>query len=344
MSIVFYGAGAIGSTLAGWLSDHYELVYLFARGKNANAIKSRDLILYEMDRENSRNIPIKVITDLNEIKPPKFIVIIVKNYDLEEVAEDIHKKLGDEPIVIGLENGVENQKILPKYFSKVVYGVIMCSAWYDEPGIFGNRGKGEIILGTPTNERQELINLVRDLFILGFPTKISKRFNDAVHSKLILNNANSIFTLIDNTNLTDEKKYKIVKLFVYDFLEGIEVLKKAGYKEHKLKGFPSWKLIKLAKKIGKGLILRAFSDSIKYAWLNSMAQDMVIHKRGKSEIESLNGYFIELAEKNGVDVPINRTIYNLCKEEFAKVPFKALDIDIILNRINENLDEKINFL
>ena len=343
MSIVFYGAGAIGSNLAGWLSINYDPVYLLARGENANIIKSRGLILYEMERKNSTNIPIKVITDLNEIKPPEFIIITVKNYDLEEVARDIHEKLGDAPIVIGLQNGIENQKILPKYFSKVVYGVIMFSGWYDEPEIFGNRGKGEIILGTPTNERQELIEKVKDIFILGFPTKISKRFNDAVHSKLILNNANSIFTLIDNNNLTNEKQYKIAQLFIFTFLEGIEVLKKAGYKEYRLTGFPPWKFIKLAKKVGKGILLRAFSNSIKYAWFNSMAQDMVIHKRGKSEIESLTGYFIELAEKHGVDVPINIGLYRICKEEFAKIPFNPLDVDVVLNKINENLAEKIIF-
>ena len=219
----------------------------------------------------------------------------------------------------------------------------MFSGWYDEPGIFGNRGKGEIILGTPTNERQELIEKVKDIFILGFPTKISKRFNDAVHSKLILNNANSIFTLIDNNNLTNEKQYKIAQLFIFTFLEGIEVLKKAGYKEYRLTGFPPWKFIKLAKKVGKGILLRAFSNSIKYAWFNSMAQDMVIHKRGKSEIESLTGYFIELAEKHGVDVPINIGLYRICKEEFAKIPFNPLDVDVVLNKINENLAEKIIF-
>ena len=91
------------------------------------------------------------------------------------------------------------------------------------------------------------------------------------------------------------------------------------------------------------MLLRAFSSNIKYAWFNSMAQDMVIRKRGKSEIESLTGYFIELAEKHDVDIPINKTLYNLCKEEFIKVPFKPLDIEVIVNRINENLDEKIIF-
>ena len=219
----------------------------------------------------------------------------------------------------------------------------MFSGWYDEPGIFGNRGKGEIILGTPTNERQEIMEKVKDIFILGFPTKISKRFNDTVHSKLILNNANSIFTLIDNNNLTDKKRYKIAQLFIYTFLEGIEVLKKAGYKEYRLKGFPPWKILKLAKKIGKGILLRAFSNSIKYAWFNSMAQDMVIHKRGKSEIDSLTGYFIRLAEKYSVDVPINKTLFNLCKEEFAKIPFNPLDIDFVLSKVNENLNGKIIF-
>ena len=36
-----------------------------------------------------------------------------------------------------------------------------------------------------------------------------------------------------------------------------------------------------------------------------------------------------------------KTLYSLCKEEFAKVPFEPLDVDVIIKRINENLEENI---
>ena len=340
-NILFYGAGAIGSTLGGWLSEHYENVYVLARGENAEVMKSKGLTLYEIDKTKSKTIPLKIITNLNNLKQVDIIVITVKNYDLEEVAKDIYEKLGDKPIIVGLQNGIENQKILPKYFSKIIYGVIVCSAWYDEPGIFGNRGKGQILLGTINNENQEILEQVRDILALGFPTKITKRYNDAAHSKLILNIINSIFTIINKENLTIDDKFKIWKIFVSSFLEGVEVLKKAGYREQKLKGLPSWRTIEFAQNLEKKMALDSFEESMKFSWLNSMAQDMVLLKRQKSEIDTLNGYFIELADKFKLEVPVNRTLYDLCKKQFNKVPFKPLHVNIVWNKLNENLKEKL---
>jgi len=45
--IVIYGVGAIGASLGGWLTPHYDKIYLLARGDNAKVIKSRGLTLYQ---------------------------------------------------------------------------------------------------------------------------------------------------------------------------------------------------------------------------------------------------------------------------------------------------------
>jgi len=130
-TIVIYGSGAIGATLGGWLSQDYHHIYLLARGENADAIKSNGLILYENNPEKSYTIPVNVVVDLRELEIIDLIIIAVKNYDLEAVAKDIYQKVDDKAIILALQNGVENLKILPKYFSKIVYGVIVMSAWRD---------------------------------------------------------------------------------------------------------------------------------------------------------------------------------------------------------------------
>ena len=38
LEIVIYGAGAVGATICGFLSPHYNKIYLLARGENAQAI------------------------------------------------------------------------------------------------------------------------------------------------------------------------------------------------------------------------------------------------------------------------------------------------------------------
>ncbi|MFX1591036.1 MAG: ketopantoate reductase family protein, partial [Promethearchaeota archaeon] len=263
-NIIIYGTGAIGATLGGWLTKDYNNVYLLARGNNLRALKSNGLILYEIDEKNSKTIPVNVIEDLNEVESPEIILIVVKNYDLEEVAKDIYEKVGNNAIIVGLQNGIENQKILPKYFSKIIYGVIVMSAWRDSPGVFGTRGKNLLILGTKNNKNQEILERVTHILNKSFPTKSTKNFQDAAHSKLVMNLINSIFTLIDQKNQDEDSIFKLWKIFVNTFLEGVKIVKAAGYKEYKLKGLPNWKSMEFALNLDRKITLDNFRKSIRF--------------------------------------------------------------------------------
>ncbi|MFX1344822.1 MAG: ketopantoate reductase family protein [Promethearchaeota archaeon] len=340
LTIVIYGIGGIGATLGGWLSQKNDNVYLLARGDNARALKSNGLILKNIVSDNIETIKVNVIEDLSEIRNIDVVVITVKNYDLEEVAKDISDKLGDNPIVVGLQNGFENQKVLPKYFTKVVYVVVVQSGWREEPGKFGTRGKGHLTLGTIENENPEITEKVAKILNFGIPTIITQEFQDAAHSKLIINLSNATFTLISSELKDDDSIFKLWQIFVNVYLEGVKVVKRAGYKEFKLKGLPSWNVMELGKNLDKATAIKNFGRNLKYSWFNSMAQDMIHRKKNQSELESLTGYLIKLADSLHIEIPYNRMIYKLCKEQFKKVPYQPLPIEVVWEKINEELNKK----
>jgi len=337
LKIVIYGAGAIGATLGGWLTQNYENVYLLARGDNAKAMKSNGLVLYTKEKNDAESIPVNVIEDLNELSSIDVVVIAVKNYNLKEVAKDISMKLGDKPVIVALQNGIENQKILPKYFTKIIYGTIVIGAWQDNPGIFGNRGKGEIILGTIENKNQEMLEKVSKIFNLGFPTTSTNKLQEAAHSKLVINLLNSLFTLVNSKLQDNTAIFKLWKIYANVFLEGVKIIQAAGYQEYKLKYLPSWKTMEFALDFDKVAAVNDFKKNLKFYRLNSMAQDMILRQKNQSELESLNGYLIKLADSHGLEVPYNRTIYKLCKEQFSKTPYRPLAVEIVWEKINENL-------
>jgi len=108
---------------------------------------------------------------------------------------------------------------------------------------------------------------------------------------------------------------QLVKLLINCFSEGIDVAQAAGYKENPIvPGMPKWRTIKMAKKLPLFLTTLLTKGRLKVNLLNSMAQDILIYHRGNNELESLNGYFLELAESFGVEVPYSKCIYELCKE------------------------------
>jgi len=339
LTIVIYGIGGIGATLSGWLTQKSDSVYLLARGENAKVLKTNGLILRERGIDNPEPITVKVIEDLNELTNIDVVVITVKNYDLEEVAKDISTKLGDVPIVVGLQNGFENQQILPKYFTKVVYAVVVQSGWREEPGIFGTRGKGHLTLGNPENENPEITEKIAKILNLGIPTKTTQQFQDAAHSKLIINLSNATFTLISSKLKDDDAIFKLWNIFMNVYLEGVEVVKVAGYKEYELKGLPSWNVMELGKNLDKATAIKNFGRNLKYSWFNSMAQDMIHRKKNQSELESLTGYLVKLADSLNTKIPYNRVIYELSKQQFEKKPYQPLPVETVWEEINKNLNK-----
>ena len=340
INIVIYGIGGIGATLGGWLSQKNDNVYLLARGENASVLKSNGLILKNVVSDNIEIIKVKVIENLNEIPNIDVVVITVKNYDLEEVAKDISDKLGDNPIVIGLQNGFENQKVLPKYFTKIVYAVVVQSGWREESGKFGTRGKGHLTLGTPENKNLKITEKIAKILNLGIPTMTTQEFQDAAHSKLIINLSNATFTLISSDLKDDDAIFKLWNIFMNVYLEGVKVVKAAGYKEYKLKGLPSWNVMEMGKNLDKATAINNFGRNLKYSWFNSMAQDMIHRKKNQSELESLTGYLIKFADSLDIKIPYNRMIYKLSKEQFKKVPYQPLPVEVVWEKITDELNRK----
>jgi len=307
-----------------------------ARGENAQAMKSKGLIIYQNTFDNKQVISVNVIEDLNEKPNADVIIIAVKTYDLEDVAKDIYSKLGDKPIIIALQNGVENQKILPKFFSKIIYGVIIMSTWKDNPGIFGYSVKGYVIFGTLNNNLQSEMKSIKKLLIPGFKFKISQNIQDAIHTKLILNLSNPLLTLIKHTNLDEASISKLGKIYNETLVEGIIILEAANFKEHRIPGLVPWNILKNAQRseeTSRTMILNRLNST----GPNSMSQDIIIRQKTQSELEYLGGYIVNLAQSLGIPAPYNSTIYELCKSQFQKIPYKQLEVEEVWEIIQQKL-------
>ena len=68
-----------------------------------------------------------------------------------------------------------------------------------------------------------------------------------------------------------------------------------------------------------------------------MAQDLLINKTNKTELESLNGYFMHLANAVGFDARINKKLYEICQREFIKDDFQPLEIELVWDQFKEVL-------
>ena len=317
--LVIVGAGAIGSSVVGWVAPHYERLWLLARGESAVTIRNQGLKFY-LKGEEAKAVPIsvKVIESLSEISLPDIIFVTVKNYDLDSTARMLREQLGtQQPIVVALQNGVENQRVLPEYFTKVIFGVVCFNAWRDGPGRVGHQKRGYIILGTPVNDLQSEQREVAAILRLGLDCSLTDRLEDAVHCKLAVNLTNVLTTLVGFPNVPDSSISDVARMSTRVIWEGIQVLQAAGFKEHELGSIPSWNTIRMSVRLPASVIKVFYRFTVREKLgMNSTAQDIFAGKT-TNELESLNGFMLSLAQKVGVPMPINQIIYEIAKERFG---------------------------
>jgi len=333
-NIMIFGAGAIGTTIAAWLKDspknkHLDF-YVLDKPEVADRINAQGIETYLGETPDKRErVSIAAYSDLNKAPTPDMIILCIKNYSLDAVSQILQDKFGKDLIIVALQNGVENQNILPKYFNKIIYGVVCYNAWVDEPAVVGYQKKGPIALGHKGRLSAKELKAVTKLFNNGVETDTPPNFDDASHAKIVINLTNSLSTLVALHENDQSKSKAFQKLLTTMTYEGVKVMEAAGYKESQLGGMPSWTLIKAAGILPGFVTRKAYLKNLKKMVISSMAQDIIVQGGHASELESINGYILSLANKHKVRVPVNEAIYNLCKNEFSKTPFKPLSVKTI---------------
>lgn len=339
--VVVFGAGAVGSTIGGWIAPYVKQLYFVDQGATAQALRTDGITLYCGDTPSKRTtVKVQVVEDLGAIPAkPDIIILCVKNYSLEGVSKLITDKVGKEALIVAFQNGIENQAVLPRFFARVIYGIVSYNAWIDKPGVVGYQKKGPLVLGVLNSVLgvQKELHEVASLLNQGVETIATDHLADAAYSKMIINLTNSFTTLVGHKFREISDKNLFQKLLTNLTYEGVQIVKATGYKECKLGGMPSWRTITMAAKLPLWITRPIFNKNVKKMVLSSMAQDILQRGNTDSELESLNGYFLRLADKKKLKVPYNRAVYKLCKERFGKPGFEPIDVTEVWTEVQKQM-------
>lgn len=330
--ITIFGAGALGTTLAAWLTDAGHDVSLLARGENAQQLKQKSVRILKDNKRLLNDTQVRVIEALGAAEDIDLLIITVKNFHLEACCRDIVDAIGRNTLVLGLQNGVENQTILPRYFSRVVYAIINYNAWQpaqtdelDERTLNWHVNlNGPILLGALSPELSPVAKNLTTLFSSFINCEYSQSFQDHAHAKLVNNLANSVTTIIGNSHRDESALTPLQAVLIQLTNEGINILQAAGIKETRAGPLPSWKVIRLSKLLPAILTRPIFKRKVGLIGSTSMARDIIARGTGESELDSINGYLLKLADKHGLDVPYSRGLYQLCKQRFSEEPFRPM--------------------
>jgi len=291
-TIVIVGPGAIGCLLAATISRdaRYTVIMLDHNSERAAFLDQHGIILEEEGKSRCiQGIRVCCPDQLREL--PDYIFLTIKGHAVAGALASI-RPFSKNAILVGLQNGIGHLAVFSSAIAKYALGVTALGANIKKTGHVVWAGKGETRLGAIEEKvtREELKKIAGIFNAAGHTVLLSKDILADIWGKLFINvGINALTAILNCPNgdlLQDTWARKILRQAVQ---EAVQVAGKAGIS---IDGNPVQRTEE---------ICQATATNI-----SSMLQD--VRKKKRTEIGGINGAIVALADKYGIDVPVNRML------------------------------------
>ncbi len=299
MRFLVVGVGAIGGAYLAFLTRAgHKAVGLLKKGRTLNRVSVRGIW-------GEFETPIRTVDDPSELGfTPELVIVSVKSYDTTKALEDIREVVGENTLIMIAQNGYGNYETAVELYGegKVILARVIFGSEVLKPGsIRITVSADDVVIGDPAGVVKEdyLKELARTFTSAGIPTRYEREVYKYLWDKIIYNCAlNPLGALLEVNYGTLAENPHTKELMDRIVEEIFEVARCAGIETF-------WK--------NPEEYLRVFYEKLippTSAHYPSMLADI---KRGRTEIDALNGAVCRLGERCGVQTPTNRVITELVK-------------------------------
>ncbi|MEW5805129.1 MAG: 2-dehydropantoate 2-reductase [Patescibacteria group bacterium] len=299
MKIYIVGSGGVGGYLGAVLAKAGNEVVFLARGEHYQAIKTRGLEVKSVVGD-FRVYPTQAVNSVKEISDPDLIIFAVKTYDTEGLAKQLAGVVNEKTAIITFQNGVGNDEQIKQYLNKAkIYpGVVYIISTKTRPGLIEQTGGlRKFIFGNRKNTENFELKEIEQIFKnAGVDTVLSGEIELELWRKFLFILPFSGMTAICRSPIGKVLADPITNnLYQKCLNEALSVAKVKGVK------------------LEPGSFERIM-DISKTTDPNSKSSLLVdIEKGRKTEIETLNGSLVKLAQELDIETPINELIYGAIK-------------------------------
>ena len=296
MRILIAGTGGVGGYFGACLARAGHEVVFLARGKNLAALQSSGITVESIDGDFHLS-HITAVESVAGLDPVAVVLVTVKSYDTATIARQIAPLVGEDTVVLSLQNGIENESLLASELDlpPLMGAMTEIGAELVSPGIVRHVAEGTIVFGEMTGHESPRGRALAELFTAaGIRHRLSLEMPLMLWSKLSWNAAHNAVTAITHTTAGAAAGIPATA----------EVLRAAMHE-----------VVAVAR--AQGILLEparvdttiAFSRDHLGTLRTSMLQDL---ERGRRlEYDAINGAVIRFGETVGVPTPVNRTLYGL---------------------------------
>lgn len=313
------GAGAVGSTVGGFLSRAGSSVVCVARAAYVDALRQGVVLSLDGSETTVRSDAVGSLRDLDP-NSRDIVIITTKSQATESVIDELAGVYENQIRVVCLQNGVRNEEIASRRFKNVYAGLVFFSAVQLAPDSVSLPQGLTVAVGCyPGGIDDTARRLCDELTQAGFNASCSSHVMAMKWGKLVanLNNATHAITGYWLERGMAEVEMRGLMLEVRE--EGLRVLDAAGIDVEPPEGEPSpiriremTERLKLPHDASR--VVDVPESRRTYA---SMWQDLVLGRRS-GEADFLNGEIVELGQRLAIPTPFNSALLEIVNGMFEK--------------------------
>lgn len=295
MKVCVVGAGALGCTIGGTLAEAGNEVYFVdANRAHVDAINRSGLVMTGAGED--RVVPIIAATDASGIGIVDLVIVLVKSFHTSKAVEAASNIIGDETVVISLQNGLGNEEMIGEVVgsSRVMSGKTYVGGVMTGPGrvIASTQSKLTYIGELDGSITGRVKRIAEEFNKAGLLTEVSDNIIGTIWDKLLINVATGALTAI--SGLTYGEFYSMPELEAVSIAAIAETMTVAAARG-----------VKLSIKEPRQAWLMA-SDGLPPEFKTSMLQSL--ENGSVTEVDFINGSVVRVGRTCGIPTPVNETL------------------------------------
>ncbi|MBM3225305.1 MAG: ketopantoate reductase family protein [Candidatus Tectomicrobia bacterium] len=298
MRIAVMGTGGVGGYFGALLARAGHDVTFVARGAHLAAIQQHGLRV-ESTLDGMFTVTGKAVQDTTQAGPQDLVLFTVKMYDNASALAATAPLLGDETVILTLQNGIDNGDQLAEQFgaTRILIGSAYMEGRVKEPGVVTQAGPGAAAFGEMvpglTSRAQRLLHVFREA---GWRVELHENMPGMLWKKFAYIAGSAAVCAATNSDYQEMRSIPETRALIEGAIaEALAVGRARGapIMEDSL----AWSMAALDQFPGTG---RA-----------SLAKDFLAGNR--VELDGLTGAVIRLARSAGVPTPMNDALYAILK-------------------------------
>ncbi len=293
MRVAVVGAGAIGGLVGGRLAGAgHEVWLIHRRPEMVDALRSGGLLLEDDSGEHA--VPVRATADAREAGMVDLVVVLVKTPQTHDAALAARPLVGEDTVVLTLQNGLGNREILGQAVGeeRVLAGITYAGAAVLAPGRVRETAPGATVIGEKDGRSTERVErLARAFTEAGLPTTVAPHIETALWAKLVINASLNATCAISGANPSQLLGIPEACAWLRLAAQEVAAVARAGGVELPFSDAGE-RVIQHCRTIG--------------ASKPSMLQDV---EQGRwTEVDAINGAVVRAGERLNVPTPYNRAL------------------------------------